>query len=321
MHYDRLGTEFRFDHLTGTAPQRCAFVGYRREPLTVVNPFRMESWVVLPGDSVAAGGQRAVSLELGRRGHISGLWHGPSGDLYATELHGRVHVRRTDQESGTRTWQLQDWGPSVELHGVWGLDEQTVFVWGRDAHQYRLWCLFEGRFVAMPAPRTPITVLRGCSQRCLYAAGSGGSLFRWDGIGWRSVAIRSMRPATGLVVVNEDEIWLTTDMGKLFEGTSHGWAQRAQVKGPLCDVMRWRGRLLLAGAEQGLLELVGLGHRILPVATRYPVIGLAGDDSLLLALTEDCLLASIDGQEFSEECREVVQAQRGGKQPFWDAGA
>ena len=39
-----------------------------------------------------------------------------------------------------------------------------------------------------------------------------------------------MRPATALHVVGEDEIWLTTDMGKLFEGSRHGWGLRAQIE-------------------------------------------------------------------------------------------
>jgi len=318
MHFDDLGTEFRFDQLTGTSVDRCAWVGYRALPFAAHDPTRMESWVVLPSETFAPEGARLVGLELGVPGFLTGLWYAPSGRLFASDFHGRIYVREID-ERALPSWRVEDWGELVELHGVWGLDDHHVYVWGRDAYGPRMWQTFEGRFVGMQAPPGPTTFVRGCSPECLYAAGAGGALAHWNGHGWRPVPIQSVRPATGLCVVSEDEIWLTTDMGKLFEGTSHGWALRAELDGPLCDVMRWRGQLLLAAKDRGLLQLDEPTNGISPVDLMLPAIGLAGDTDTLLALTEDYLAVSKDGRKFEVLCREVALEHRENEAPLWQA--
>lgn len=318
MHYDMRGTEFRFDHVTGTRPGRCAFVGYRSPARSVPQPARMESWSLQPAAELDHGA-RAIDVDLGLQGFVTGLWMAPSSTLYAVDFDGRLHVQRSEGEGGVRSWETQDWGGMVELHGIVGLAEDCAFVWGRDAEQPRMWELFEGRFVNMTAPPSRITCVGGVRADCLYAAGPAGYLAQWDGVDWRQIAIRSMRPATALSVVSEDEMWLTTDMGKLFEGSRHGWGLRAEMEAPLCDVRRWRGEVFVAAKEHGLWKLDGRTNRFAPVELMLPAIGFAGDEETLLVLTEDYLAVSKDGAHFDILAREALAQLRDGEPPLWSA--
>ncbi|MCA9608455.1 MAG: hypothetical protein KC619_22780 [Myxococcales bacterium] len=314
MHYDAKGNELRFDHLTGHALGRCAFMGYRAPAQTVPRPAFMESWSLQPSAELDDGA-REIRVDLGLRGFVTGLWMAPSGTLYAVDFDGRLYVQRPD--GAARSWETQDWGRLVELHGIAGLAEDCAFVWGRDANQPRMWELFEGRFVNMTAPPSRLTCVAGAHAQCVYAAGPAGYLARWDGAEWHRIAIRSMRPATALHVVDEDEIWLTTDMGKLFEGSRHGWGLRAEMEVPLCGVRRWRGELFVAAKDHGLWKLDGRSSRFAPVDLMLPAIGFAGDEDTLLVLTEDYLAVTHDGVEFEVVAREALAQLRGYEPPLW----
>ncbi len=316
MRFDSLGTELRFDHLTGMRPGACAFVGYRMPAGSAPQPARMESWVLRPSADLERG-EPMVDVGLGVQGFVTGLYRTPSGVVYAVDFDGRLYVQRPDGEAAA--WQTQDWGGMVELHGVWGLSDDHVFVWGRDAHGPRFWELFEGHFVNMSAPPSPLTCVAGARPDCLYAAGPAGYLGHWNGLEWRRIPIRSMRTATALHAVGEDEIWLTTDMGKLFEGSRHGWGLRAELDAPLCDVRRWRGELYVAARSLGLWRLEGRSNRLVPVDLMLPAIGLAGDEGALLVLTDEALAVTYDGQRFDTLAHGTLLSLRGGARPLWEA--
>ena len=318
MHFDQRGTEYRFDHLSGQSLSECAFAAYRSVPRIVPDPTRMESWVVQPsGDSGWHG--RKLDLDLGVVGFVTGVYRAPAGTLYVSDLHGRMYVQRVSSETGVRSWTMQQWGEMVELHGIVGLGDELVYVWGRDADQFRMWELFEGRFVNMTAPPQRVTCMHGTGPECLYAAGPAGFLSRWDGESWRRLVIRSARPATSLHVVDNNEIWLTTDMGKLFEGSRHGWGLRAEVEVPLCASFRWRDDLYVAAKEHGLWKLKGKSCELEPVDLQLPAIGFAGCDEELLVLTEEYLARSTDGCDFRIVAREALRKHRGSSRPLWSA--
>ncbi|MBZ0119881.1 MAG: hypothetical protein K8H88_23030 [Sandaracinaceae bacterium] len=313
MDLDRWGTGYLYDQITGPALGRCAFLGYRVEAGARVDPTRTESFALLP-EAEATDGLRTVLVELGVKGLLTGLWWSPSDRVFATDLHGRVYVRHTDT-GGALAWSVIDLGADVEVHGVWGVDDQRVFVWGRDATRSRMWFLHGTELRPMAACPGDVTLVRG-TKSCLYAAGAQGLVAKWAGDCWERCRVRTLRPITGLCVVDEDELWATTDNGKLFEGTSHGWALRAQYDAPLCDVARWNDRLYVAAKDRGLLELIEGSDRFRVVSTELAPLALEARE-MLLALGEDTLAASWDGKRFEITCRAVLRGHCERQPPVW----
>lgn len=314
MHYDEHGTAYSFDSITGGQLDGCAFLAFRREPESRLTPWEMESWIVLPSDSFALTGERLIALELGVHGFLTGAWYAPSGVVYATEFDGRLYMR----DPSGRGWRASDFGADVQLHGVWGLDDRQVYVWGRNAWGPCLWRLAENQFEAMPTPPGFITTLRGTAPENLYAAGRRGLLARWDGGRWLRIRLRLLRDVTGMSVDGVDDLWVTTDNGKLFEGTRHGWALRAHFDGPLFDVARWRGELWVAAGNRGVFTLEGRTNALVPRAPDVPAVALSSGAELLV-LGEDALAVSRDGSEFRSTSRHVLRSHCQDKRPRWRA--
>jgi hypothetical protein len=125
-----------------------------------------------------------------------------------------------------------------------------------------------------------------------------------------------VRNASGLFVGDADDLWLTTDNGKLFEGTSHGWALRTQLDAPLYDVARWRGTLYVAAGPRGLLRLVDRSNELAPAALDVAATCLESRGDLL-ALTPSYLASTSDGSSFQVACRDAVALPRGASRPRW----
>ncbi len=260
---------------------------------------------------------RSIHLDLGLQGYITGVWFSPTGATYVVTFDGTLYTRGPAEEAAYGGWRRVDFGREVELHGIWGIDDNDVYVWGRDAWRPLMWHLSRGAITAMPAPPGRTTIVRGLGPELLYAAGDGGFVARWDGSTWARIRLPLSRPVTGLYVGNIDDVWLTTDNGKLFEGTSHGWALRLQLDAPLYDVGRWRGAVWVAAGRRGLFRLVDRRDELAPVAPDIGAIALdtRGD---LLALSEDCLASSSDGSEFTVTCRDVLLQEREAEAPLWE---
>lgn len=319
MHHDDHGTEYSFDSISGLSLDACAFLAYRREPRERPRPSRMESWIVEPSASDSIEGERMVSLELGLDGFLTGLWCSTGGNVYATDFHGRLFVHYYAAGDPIRRWSRFDAGEDVELHHVFGLDDQHVYVLGRDAFRRRMWTLTGDGLVPMPAPGGRATLLRGLAHDLLYAAGDRGFLAQWNGRRWRTIRLPLERSVTGLSVTDPDELWLTADNGKLFEGTSHGWALRTQLDGPLYDVASWRGDVFLAAGPRGLLKLGRTTRDLETVNTSIAPVGLDARGKLL-ALTRGALVSMTDDLEPTVTCRQVLRAARGEHTPRWREG-
>ena len=142
-------------------------------------------------------------------------------------------------------------------------------------------------------------------------------LARWDGSRWSRLPLGVQRPITGLSVSSPETIsWLTTESGKLFEGTSHGWAERTRFGAPLYDVALWGGDVSLAGAHFGVLRLVPRLTRIEVGASEVEAVALdaRGD---LLALAISYVAASSDGSSFHVAARDALAGFRSEVAPAW----
>lgn len=317
MDIDRFGASYSFDSISGATRDRCAFLAYRRDAEEITDPQRMESWVVQPTGHFTPDGGRLVGMELGVHGYLSSLWYSPSGRIYVTDFHGRLFVQHADPSTGLPRWMQSDFGRGIELHGVWGLDDMHVYAWGRDAWGPLMWQLAGQRFQPMPAPEGQVLTVRGLAPDCLYAAGANGLLARWDGNHWRSIRIETRRTVTGLTLNGPEEFWLCTDNGKLFEGTSHGWALRLTHPTPLYDVAVWHDDVwIAAGPEGGLLRLVPRKDQLELVAAHLEPIALASADELL-AISASRLASTTDGREFSLLCSRTLIDARGEHPPHW----
>jgi hypothetical protein len=310
MRFDEHGSEYGYDAISGYAIENCAFAAYRTIAEGLIDPARMESWIVRPSER-GAPFARQVELELGLHGYITGLWFSPAGAVYATDLRGRLHVCAPEQG-----WKWIDLGRDVELHGVWGFDDRDLYLWGRSTGRAAMWRLSGAGLEAMPAPDGRITIVRGVSSELLYAAGDRGLLARWNGRSWTRLRLPTVCNASGLFASDPDDLWLTTDNGKLFEGTSHGWALRARYDAPLYDVARWRGTLYVAAGPRGLLKLADRTDVLESAALEIEAICLESRGDLL-ALTPRYLASSSEGTSFRIVCRDALALARSAKRPHW----
>ncbi len=317
MRFDAHATEYSFDSVSGFGVERCVFLAYRRPAEHIVDPGRMESWLVRPSEDATVNGDRTIHMDLGLHGYATGAWLSPTGVTYVVTFDGALYVRAPGDDGAPGGWHRTDFGRDVELHGVWGIDDRDLYIWGRDTWRPLMWHLGRGAITAMPAPPGRTTIVRGVGPELLYAAGDGGFLARWDGSSWERMRLSLSRPVTGLCVADVDDLWITTDNGKLFEGTSHGWALRLQLDAPLYDVGRWRGALWIAGGRRGLFRLVDRRDELEPVAPDVGAVAIEtrGD---LLVLADDCLTVSSDGSDFRITCRDVLLAEREAEAPSWD---
>lgn len=147
---------------------------------------------------------------------LPALWRAlPSGRVYVPDAsQGSVHVYDDVMDADPTKIRRFELGFAPE--GVWGLDEQRVYVWGirnaGPASQAPHLACFDGKsWQEVPSPGFYITKMHGLAPDLIYAAGRDAGLARWDGRAWTVFRMptgeilsdvswpgptRSMRPGT-----------------------------------------------------------------------------------------------------------------------------
>lgn len=301
---DGFATEYVNDRVVGGSLDRCAFLSFRRPSNEVLCPWRMESCVVQPlGDG--------AELSLGPAGLLTGLWASPAGRLYATRYPDELYTR----QPGESSWHRLAFGAHLELLGVGGTSDETLFVWGRDVDRPRMWRLRNRGFEEVPSPGNGVRFVTGVDAERAFVAGEGGMLSRWTQDEWLPLEVGVRHAYTCLHQAGGDELWATTEYGKLVEITGEGACLRSRLDAPLYSVCRWNGALWVAAGPRGLFRLDEPGRELVPEDPSTAAIGLSGGEDLLV-LTEDAVEVRTSSGS-STLCEAAFLHARASVAPWW----
>jgi hypothetical protein len=199
---------------------------------------------------------------------ITGIWRSPSGIVYATDATAvavQVFVDVMNQGGGYRTDELKFWP-----EGVWGLDDEHVYVWGtrKDAAgklEYPI-ARYNGRtWTEIASPGFAITIMHGIAPDLIYAAGYKGGMARWDGGKWNVLPMPTGEVFTDVFVASADELYATGMNGSFLEGSANGWTVVARTMDDRLSytcVAKWNGEVWVGGGPLGLFRRVGKTNQL-----------------------------------------------------------
>lgn len=310
--------EFRYEYIkaSGAAANDCVVLGYRAPYGIALSAFELESWVIHFKPSGPGGKELGTVYKYGNAVWLTGLWRSPEGPVYVSDSDGVVRIWLDFEQKREEGAAWEEVKLDARLSGLWGLSDDCVFTWGKVGDDDRMF-RYDGRtWHPIPSPGH-VSVLHGLSPDFVYAVGYGGLMARWDGHAWTPVRLSVESHFTGLFVAGQDEMYATTEDGELWEGTSHGWAKRAESPEPLLDVAKFQGEVWVAGGEEGLLKLKGGTNELECVkpnieATSFEV------RSRLLITTKDIIIHTDDGVKFGGYGRSALRHFRANKPPLWE---
>jgi len=298
---------------SGSSDIDCVFIGHRFDTDIGFRPGEIESWILTTEDD--GSDAPPCHVQYGAARWYTGVWRSPAKVTYVVDGDGEVHVNSnlwaTDSHLKWTRHPLQ-----ASLFGVFGLDDQNVWVWGQRRVTTGVMFRWDGvSWNEVPAPTFEVVQVHGTTPNLLFAVGRNGGIAQWDGSVWRQWSCPVPDSLTSVYVVSEDEIYATGDAGALLEGSRHGWAKIASGPGPgtsLFGVAKWKDHLWVAGGPFGLLRRVGVTDKLEVVKDKVHAIGFDARVGLL-ATVPNRVVGSTDGNAFSSMGTDILLEQRAGK--------
>lgn len=235
-----------YGHASGESHLNCHVIGYRYPEDEGFSYDRGESYIIeLAGDLLCT---RYKSRWL------TGLWRSRQGNVYVTDA-GRAIIHLS---AGMDT-PIHDKDIEFSPFGIWGLDDEHVYAWGRSGSESRL-SFWNGRvWEEIAPPRSPITALHGVSSELLFAVVNDGSIVRWDGVTWKEMATPGDYALRSVFVVSEDEVYACASAGWLLQGSIHSWTELTYLREELATVVKWNEEVWVGSlGDSGLCRLAGL---------------------------------------------------------------
>lgn len=280
----RVGASYNF--ASGASHLDCHALAYRFDEAVGFRPERGESWVVsLTGES--------IEVLYGKAGWFTGLWRSLSGKVWVSDVCGRVYMN-PDRRPRAAPWQRFELGGILE--GIWGLDDDHVYAWGRRGGRPTMFRWDGSRWSDMASPGL-IVALHGTRPDLLVAVGEDGLIARWDGARWIAFPTVSERTLTGVFVASDDEMMACGKANDLLQGSVHGWTRLLESPDLTGCVAKWRDRWWVgAGGDLGLSYLEG--DRLISHKKKVMPTMLDARVSLLCSCPH-VVASSEDGESFS----------------------
>jgi len=252
---------------SGTSNRDACFLGDRYDEAVGIAREKSECWVlaVRPSPEPKPGQEFNLRYQRGNPGTYTGLWRAPGGAVWVSDADGLVHHNQDPwaDDAGAR-WTTHSNFFHMRASGVWGLDDDNVFVWldHRGTPVVRCWTgrpnwghLGDMNSGTGPGFGFAIAALHGTAPDHLVAVGTGGRIVRWDGAKWTREECPVEDDLLSVFVVSADEAWATSAGGALlrFDGR---WSVVVTHEKPLVAVAKWRGEVW-TGGEGGLLRRDG----------------------------------------------------------------
>ncbi len=297
---------YLYDSASGSALNDCCYLGLRFLKDEGIRDEWCESWVT-QSSTPTAPGKLGIWSAYGVQGWMTGLWCSPKNHLYVTSMNQRLHICRNQATiSDINAWEKVDFKSTV-LSGVWGYDDNCVFVWTA-IPSVLFWNGSKWR--ELPAPPEKIVWMHGSSPENIYAVGYRGLVARWDGHKWKKISLPTRENFTSVFVAGPDEIYAVGHGAVLWAGSAKGWVKAADAPGPLFGVAKFADEVWVGAKELGLHKLVG--NKLKRVSSKLRALMMDARKSLLITC-EDQIAATTDGKVFSTKGKGALESLRGGK--------
>jgi hypothetical protein len=304
---------YAYDSAGGPDLHDCCFLGLRYLRDHGLRSEWCESWVMRSSPPPAPGKQ-GINCNYSVGGWLTGLWRSPSNHLYATELNGRIHVCRDMSAMGTVTaWETVDF-KNVAMQGVWGHDDNCIFVWCLIKTEPRVLFWNGSKWAELPPPPGKIVWMHGSAPDNVYAVGYRGLLARWDGHAWTKIPLTTTENFTGVFVAGADEMYAVGYGAALWEGTASGWGKVADGPGYLYGVAKFGGEVWVGAREHGLLKRVRNNLECVKPELRALMMDTR---RVLLVTCDDQIASTADGKTFVTKAKGSFERIRGPKPPLF----
>jgi hypothetical protein len=300
---------YAYGSASGARSSDCYALGFRFEEEQGFHPDAGESWVMrLQGTK--------VRTLLSVAGWFTMLWQAPSGTVYVSDASGRLYVRPPEPADGAIAppdFEQQDL-PGV-LQGLWGLDDDHVFVWGRRGDQPVMYVGHHRTWRPIAAPGF-ITGMHGIRPDLIFAVGEAGMIARWDGSAWHPMPSPADKQLSSVFVVSADEIYACGHGKDLLQGSVHGWVRVLRHTAPLRAIVKWQdGIWVAAGGDEGL-SLLEKG-KLVSVKPNLKASQLDARHDLLITCPT-MVVSSADGKKFTGTKLDVFERLTKNERPAWE---
>jgi hypothetical protein len=293
---------YSFAQASGVNLGDCHLLGYRFDAEVGFQPDAGDSW------AMRFEGPTLHSL-FWKRGWFTGLWRSLGGTLYVSDAASRIYIRPPD---ASRSYEHEDL-PGT-LTGLWGLDEDDVFVWGRSGGKPVMYRGHHHTWTPIAAPGFVIGV-HGIRPDLIVAVGERGLIARWDGSAWQNMPSPADGTLSRVFVASDDEIYACGHGKQLLQGSVHGWVKLLEHSTPLSAIAKWKNEVWVgAGGDDGLCQLKNGKLVSLKPKIQATQIDARGD---LLITCPEKVVESADGQKFMSMNVSVFQGMTKDDEPSW----
>lgn len=179
---------------------------------------------------------------------LFGAFFTPGGDLWAVGGRGSLLHRR-----GT-TWSLEDTALGESYRGVWGVDDDDLWLVG-EAGLLRRWNGVQPTpLSARSGSGEDLYSIFGSGPSDLWAVGANSPILHYDGAAWRPYDSRrrTLRKVSGSGAA---DVWAVGDAGLILRFDGQFWTQRFNVSDGVTLYAAWSGapNTVWVGGDNGAL--------------------------------------------------------------------
>jgi hypothetical protein len=278
-----LGHEVNF--VSGTNTFDCHAIMYRFDERYGFQIDGCDSWII-------ASMPELVHVMEGRPSWYTGLWRSETDKLFVTAATGRVLIN-PDPMPGTK-WETVELPGTLE--GVWGLDDENVYVWGRRGDNPLLFH-YDGKSWSEIACPGHVISMHGIAKDLILAVGDRGLTARWNGTTWELLPAFTKSVLSCVFVAGEDDICACGLSNEVFQGSARGLDKLMEHPHLTGCIAKWKDQWWVGvGGELGLSVLDG--NTLISKKPNIIPTSFDARDSLLMAASVG-LVGTPDGEVFT----------------------
>lgn len=287
---------------SGISFNDCVILGRRFPDETGPESTECDFWILV--NQPEAGDSTNTFAPWTFRSFVTDIWRAPSGVVYATDadLGGLYRFADImDQSTPSTKIRLNDVSPE----GLWGLDDDNLFVWGsrrtEDRNLHHLVFRWDGAtWHELPPLPHAVVAIHGSAPDLAYAVGYQGLVARWDGSAWSTFEAPTDAIVSDVHVESPEELYAVTYAGELLEGDGKQWVlggTNPHGAAPFSGVAKFQGEVYIGANGLGVMKRAPGGGGVIDFKQNIPATALEVRDNLIFT-TDEVIVGTSDGERF-----------------------